>query len=163
MKFAWTIIMTAICLPLYACAGGGNSVANVVRTDIEGLGYYIQMPFAVNSATYELVVSPHPGGIPGPTDWAGVVAIIAIENAALKELERTLPTTEDCWLMAREFWRPWYGIYLEEIKELGNSVEDGERVCYDADSLSERNSFRSFIAPLDDSRVFFYVEYRNPG
>lgn len=119
-------------------------------------------PFVVNSVTYELVISPPPGGIPGPTDWVGVVAIIDTDKDTAKTIDELLPPTDDCGLPGA-FALPWYGPYMEEIVGLGKSAGAGERVCYNAESLLVKNAARSFIAPIDESKVFLYIEYMNPG
>lgn len=134
---------------------------NTVRNDVEGLKEYVRAPFAVNSVTYELVILPPPGGLPAPTDWVGLAAIIEVDKDVVENIDGMFPVTKDCGL-AQAFALPWYGGYMEGIGGLGRSARAGERVCYNAESLLVKKANRSFMAAIDDSKVFLYVEYMSP-
>lgn len=162
MRLLIAIMGVAITLPTYGCAAGNSSMPNTVRADAEGFERYVLTPFIVKSVTYELVISPHPGGVPGPTDWVGVVAIIDTSKDVITDMDNLFPVTGNCRL-ERVFWRPWYGNYTEDLRLLGESAAVGERVCYDAASLLVNDAWRSFVAPIDDSKLFLYAEYMNPS
>lgn len=160
-KLLRTTLPLFLGLPLYACTGTEDAMPNTVRNDIEGLKEYVDAPFVVNSVTYELVISPPPGGLPAPTDWVGLAAIIETEKDTVRSIGDIFPTTTDCAL-SQTFALPWYGHHMEDIGRLGRSAWNGERVCYDAQSLLVKKAGRAFIAPIDDSKLFLYVEYMKP-
>lgn len=151
-----TFCLLSILLP--ACSANEPPV----KSDIAGLSEYIDLPFAPKTLTYELVIVPEPGGVPGPTDWIGFVAVIEVEQSAVAEIQRLDLSTDSCSL-PRYFVRPWF---TEPQKDaaygLHKYIAAGRRSCYEAAPFLTKEAKLSFIAKLDESKFLVYIEYMSP-
>lgn len=98
MRVLVAIMGIAIFLPVYGCVESENSMPNTVRNDIEVFETYVRTPLIINAVDYELIIKPEPGGVPAPTDWVALAAIIETDEVSVKNIDATLPVSKDCGL-----------------------------------------------------------------
>lgn len=148
-RISLSFISYHLILSLFGCV----KTSDEADESREGLGKLLDVPFGARRVLWKMVALPenNDSGIPGPTDFVGLVAIMWASPVDLKKITSKLPEFHGNKSVPPLFIKKW--IPDAVAAALRNPVH-----ARDARSWLIRPALKAFVSSFDDGLVL-YAEY----
>jgi hypothetical protein len=135
-----------------------------VKHDQEGLSNYITLPYSSKDVSWEIATLPdtHAGGLPGPTDYVSLVALIHVDKQVQEELLKKAVALKTYGGFPDQLVRSWLP---EPQRKILNRIANGEspQGIFDANFLvNKANPAEEAVGFIEDDVLLIYVGYISP-
>lgn len=136
----------------------------VKRSDAEGLSAFVNLPPFTKEVTWEITTIPvnQKGGVPGPTDYVSLVAMIHVNEVSAKELNAKISDPPQIDSIPEQLIPTWLPEHYR-VKLTKASANEKSSGLFDARfMLAPGRRALSSIGFISNTTLVLYINYVSP-